>query len=86
MNKLREDPDADSDALSFPEFIMRVGEGKTYSDEGKIGLPRSINIVGTEMSDDTTNFLSDRVFRRIETKYKDTMCLASDAIPTVQNS
>ena len=86
LHELRKDPAADDESRAFPDYLLRVGEVRTLSNEGKIVLPRSINIVSTETSDDTAKLLTDSVFKEIETKYKDTEWIASNTILTVKNA
>ena len=86
LNELRKDPLADKDALLFPEYLLRVGEGQALSDEGRIGLPKSINLIEAQGSDEKARLLVDNVFEGIETKYDDTDWLSSNAILTVKNS
>ena len=86
LNDLRKDPNADEDALAFPEFLLRVGEGRTLTDEGRIGLPKSVNFVDSPITDEKARRLVDCVFEGIETKYEDVDWLASNAILTVMNA
>ena len=86
LNELRKNTLTDKDALSFPEYLLTVGEGQALSDEGRIGLPKSINLIEAQESDEKARLLVDNVFEGIETKYDDTDWLSSNAILTVKNS
>ena len=85
LEELRKDPFADEDALNFPEFLLKVGEGRALTDDGRVGLPKSVNFVDAKVPDDKARIIADKVFEGIETKYDDTEWLASNAVLTVKN-
>ena len=63
LNDARKDPDAEMNALSFSEYLLRVQEGIALSDGGRIVKPRSLIFVSTETTNDTAKLLTDGVFR-----------------------
>ena len=78
---LRRDPNADSSALEFPEYLLKVGEGRLQPDsEVMIELPSSVN-----MEQDAAS-LALSVFEGIEDNYADAEWVTSRAILATKNA
>ncbi len=75
LKALKDDPRVKLTALEYPEFLLRVGEGRIEQDEdSNIDLPNSITV--TQSSVD----LIDSIFPNLFAKYSDTEWLTSKAI------
>ena len=75
LKALKEDPNAETAALKYPEYLLGVGGGRLKLDEdSNIYLTLSINVV------QSSSELIDAIFGDISAKYSDTECLTSRAM------
>ena len=82
LKALHDDPNADEEALKYPEFLLKVGEGRIPGTEDgydRIMLPPSIKHVKEFQQ------LIDITFAGIQQNYKDVDWLASRVILTLRN-
>ena len=81
LNALKNDPTADSSALSYPGFLLSVGEGSIpVETDDIIRLPQHVNVVKTSEE------LIDSVFPDICKNYTDVEWLTSRAILASTNA
>ena len=81
LQALKEDPNADHEALQYPDYLLRIGEGRQRKDEKSyIDLPKSITVV------QSSGELIDSIFPNLAVKYNDTEWLISRAILATTNS
>ena len=71
---------ADEEILEYPEFFLKVGEGKIGATDSLTHLPPAVNIF------DSVTDLVQSVFHNIENKYDDVGWITSRAILTLINS
>lgn len=75
LEVLRKDPNAETEALSYPDYLLKVGEGWLESNENEsVKIPKSVNIV------QSSSELIDAVFNGLKFKHKDCEWLTSRAI------
>ena len=81
LAELRADPNADPEALEFPEFLLKVGEGRDLSADalGRIDLPSSVH------KSDNIRELCHRVFEGLGLHYADTEWISQRAVITTKN-
>ncbi len=66
LQSIKRDQTSDKDILDYPEFLLKVGEGKLgRTIELLINLPRAVNVVQPP-----TDFV-DFVFQNLSDKYDD---------------
>lgn len=81
LKKLKEDPDADEAALQYPEYLLRVGEGRLeQGEEGNVDLPKSVNII------ESRDELIKEVFGGLEKGYANGTWLTSRVILATTNA
>ena len=81
LKELAEDPNLDLSTLQYPEYLLRVGEGRLEHGENiTVEISPSVNAVGSASE------LIDTVFRELQVKYSDTKWLTSRAILSTKNS
>jgi len=80
LNALRQDPNADAQALQFPSYLLQVGEGRVPDTEAeRVLLPSSIH------SFDSIRSLCYRVFEGIQENYTNDEWLTGRAVLTTKN-
>lgn len=80
LEALRNDPNATTDALEYPEFLLKVGEGRVEGSDGEyIPLPSFIR------RKSTLSELIDIVFGGISEHFTDVEWLSSRVIMTLKN-
>ncbi len=80
LKLLKANPNADSSAIQYPEYLLSVWEGRTTQDEDSfIDLSPSISVVRS------TAELIDLIFDDIKEKHSDTEWLTSRAILATTN-
>ena len=81
LREIQNEKKADKEVLEYPEFLLKVGEGKLEAaTDSLIPLPPAVNIV------DSLTYLVQSVFQNIEKKYYDVGKLTFRAILTPINS
>jgi len=80
LQALRDDPSADPASLEYPNFLLRVGEGRYEADADlRIELPEYIEVLPNEWD------LCDKVFPNIAENYVNQDWLTGRAVLTVKN-